>query len=261
MGWGPLFFGYFLAFVPGQNILLSTPVLLIGGCFMLWGLTRLSRYCHTFRYALLGVVLMMATALLGAVLPLVLPPPELSTEALGVTGWLRALSEMGQRYVWLDWTRLLFLALFHVALAFSVKEIALRVGVQKNAVRALRNLVLLGVYVLAVVLQMSGVGIPHLTEVATIVCLIVAICNSVMLYSCYMRIAPAEGENAQDARKPSRFAFINHLRAKMQEREDKAREADRAYSEQQAREEREKQLSRMSKKQRQREEARDRNKK
>ncbi|MBO5898636.1 MAG: hypothetical protein J6R04_06465 [Clostridia bacterium] len=260
MGWGPLFFGYFLAFVPGQNVLLSTPMLLIGGGFMLWGLIRLSRYCHTFRYATLGVVLMMATALLGAGLLLVMPPLELSTETLGVADWLRVLSESG-RYVWLDWIRLLFLMLFHVALAFSVKEIALRVGVEKNAVRALRNLVLLGVYVLAIVLQSSGVGIAHLAEVATIVLLIVSVCNSVMLYSCYMRIAPAEGEDAEDTRKPSRFAFVNRFRAKMQEREDKAREADRAYSEQQMREEREKQLSRMSKKQRQREEARDRNRK
>ena len=43
-------------------VLLLVMVLLIGGAFMLWGLMRLSRYCHTFRYATLGVALMMVTA-------------------------------------------------------------------------------------------------------------------------------------------------------------------------------------------------------
>ncbi len=262
MGWGPLFFGYFVAFVPGQNALLTELLLLIGGAFMLWGLTRLSRYCHTFRYAAVGVLLMLALTLTGVVLAVAVPAPSLSTEVGGVADWLRLLDGM-QRFAWLGWLQLLSVALFHVALAFSVKELAMRVGLEKNAVRALRNLVMFGVYMVATVLQRSGVAIAHLGEVATVVCLIVGICNSVMLYSCYMRIAPAEGEDAEreTTPKPSRFAAVNRLRAKMKEREDKAREADREYNEQRLREEREKQLSRMSKKQRLREEARDRNKK
>jgi hypothetical protein len=56
--------------------------------------------------------------------------------------------------------------------------------------------------------------------------LIWVICNCVMLYSCYMRIAPA---NESDTRPPSRFAFINRMRAAFDSREQKAIEADRAY--------------------------------
>ena len=257
MGWGPLFFGYFVTFVTGQNALLSTPMMLLGGAFMLWGLARLARYCHTFTYAAVGVLLMMATALANVVLAIVLPTGEITS----VSDVLRLLSST-DRFVWLGWLTLLTMGLFHLALAFSVKEIAMRVGVQKNAVRALRNLVMVGIYVALTVLQQSGV-MPYSADVATLVLLIVSICNSVMLYSCYMRIAPAEGADAEreNVRKPSRIPWINAMRAKMQEREDRAHEADRQYNEQLLREEREKQLARMSKKQRLREEARDRNKK
>lgn len=259
MGWGPLFFGYFLAFVPGQNSLLSVTMMLLGGAFMLFGLAKLTRYCHTFAYALGGVTLMMTVALVNVVLMLIFP----TADAESVADWLRALSAV-DRYVWLSFLQLLAVGLFHVALAFGVKEIAMRVGVEKNAVRALRNLILMGIYVLATALHMSGASIPYLYAIATLVLLIVSICNCVMLYSCYMRIAPAEGPDAEREnreRKPSRFAFVNRLRAKMQEREERAHEADRAYNETRMREEREKQLSRMSKKQRRREEARDRNRK
>lgn len=263
MGWGPLFFGYFLAFVPGQNSLLSVAMMLIGGAFMLFGLGKLMRYCHTFVYALGGVGLMMALTLTGIVLTLVFPTPELLAEGAQPADWLRVISDIN-RFAWIGWLHLLAVGLFHLALAFGVKEIAMRVGVEKNAVRALRNLVMVGIYVLATVLHKSGAGIPYLYAISTLVFLIVAICNSVMLYSCYMRIAPAEGPDAEREnapKKPSRFGFVNRLRAKMQAHEQKAQEADRKYNEQRMREERERQLSRMSKRQRRREEMRERNQK
>ena len=84
--------------------------------------------------------------------------------------------------------------------------------------------------------------------------LIFAICYCVLLYSCYMRIAPAE--ETTPTRKPSRFGWVNRLRDAYEEKTQKAIDADRAYHAKNARERLEKKQSRMSKKQQEREEQR-----
>jgi hypothetical protein len=141
----------------------------------------------------------------------------------------------------------------HAALALGIKKIAARVGVQKNAVRAMRNLVLIGLYAVSLVCAeavpaTAGVMMPT----AMLIRLVFAVCNSVLLYSCYMRIVPAD-DTAQ-VRKKSRFALVNRLRDAYDEKTQKAIEADRAYHAKNARERREKQLARMSEKQRKKEE-------
>jgi hypothetical protein len=184
---------------------------------MIAGAKGLSRYCHSFKRV------------------------WVSAWALMVPAVLRTLVDLNTLFSWnipfvgdilktaAHWANLYLMVLFHVFLALAVKELALRVGVSKNAVRAVRNLVMMAIYVVLVLIQTIfpvEAVLRVLYPVMLIAQLIWVICNCVMLYSCYMRIAPA---NESDTRPPSRFAFINRMRAAFDSREQKAIEADRAY--------------------------------
>ena len=51
--------------------------------------------------------------------------------------------------------------------------------------------------------------------------------NAIMLFSCYMNIC--DENDTEMAAKPSRFGFINKLRADFDEKEMRARKADSEY--------------------------------
>lgn len=248
MGWGHLFFGYFLTFLLGLHPTFAIFSTVPGCLFMLFGLKRLSLYCRSFHYALWCAPLMAAVSIGGIVGGLLTAPPETATAA----EWLRAISSYAGRgaVAWLDFAAVL---LFHAALALAIKEIATRVGVPKNAVRAVRNFIIVGLWAVCFVLTSA---LPAdtgklLTGPAMLMMLIWAFCNCILLYSCYMRIAPAE--QAEEQRKPSRFAWVNRMRDAYEEKTQKAIDADRAYHAKNARERMEKRQARMSEKQRRKE--------
>lgn len=251
MGWGLLFIGYFLTFLPGQNAMLAVPLALPGCVLMLLGLKRLSLYCHTFHYAMWCSILPGAISV-GVLVYALLARSVVPTRD-GVTAWLRYVAEIGSTGVF-GLLSVIAVVLFHAALAWGVKELAMRVGVRKNAVRALRNLIFVGLYAVGMVLTRTVSGLPVAVSATTaLLGLVWSVCNCVMLYSCYMHIAPAE-EAEEATRKPSRFAFVNRWRDAYEQKTQKAIDADRAYHEKNARERREKQLARMSKKQREKQE-------
>lgn len=253
MGWGLLFIGYFLKFILGLNPMFDVILTLPACILMLIGLKRLSLYCHTFHYALWSTALVAAVAVGGAVGSLIAPVSALPEAGAGVFDWLRYMTETSVIWNWIALAELISVVLFHAALMLGIKDIAMRVGVQKNAVRAVRNFVIVGLYtVCLLVARIAPSATAMMAPTSALLELVVAVCNSVLLYSCYMRIAPAEGTVPE--RKPSRFALINRLRDAYDEKTQKAIEADRAYHEQNARERREKQLARMSKKQREKQE-------
>lgn len=252
MGWGLLFLGYLLKFILGLNPLFDVILTLPACILMLLGLKKLSLYCHTFHYALWSTALLAAVSVGGLIGAIVAPMGALPSAQAGLADWLRY-TATATSAGWFILSEMAAVVLFHAALALGVKDIATRVGVQKNAVRAMRNLVVVGLYAVSFVLAKAapataGVMMPT----AVLIRLVFAVCNSILLYSCYMRIAPAE--ETKQLRKPSRFAWVNRLRDAYDEKTQKAIDADRAYHEKNARERREKQLARMSEKQRKKEE-------
>lgn len=255
MGWGLLFIGYFLKFILGINPMFDVVLTLPACVLMMIGLKKLSLYCHTFHYALWSTALLAAVTVGGGAAALLAPTGALPEMGASLVDWLRYATEAVARTNWIALAELVAVMLFHVSLSFGIKDIAMRVGVQKNAVRAMRNLVLVGLYAVSFLLaKVLPSLMGAMTSTATIVHLVFALCNSVLLYSCYMRITPAE--ETVPERKPSRFALINRLRNAYDEKTQKAIEDDRAYHTQQARERKEKQLSRISEKQRKKEELR-----
>lgn len=252
MGWGLLFLGYLMKFLLGLNPIFDVILTLPACLLMLLGFKKLSMYCHTFHYALPSTALLAAVSLGGVVGALVAPATALPEAGAGVADWLRyvANASLGG---WIAWANMIAVVLFHAALAVGIKDIAMRVGVQKNAVRAMRNLVLVGLYAACLLTAKLAPSVAALAvPTSSLLGLVFAICNSVLLYSCYMRIAPAE--ESVPERKPSRIGWINRLRDAYDRKTQKAIEDDRAYHAEQARERREKQLARMSQKQRNKEE-------
>jgi hypothetical protein len=74
--------------------------------------------------------------------------------------------------------------------------------------------------------------------------LLAYIINLILLYSCYNNICPA-GEEMGKEQKPSRFKFVNKMRAKVQEKQERAvRESLDYIKEKQERKERKKQRRR-----------------
>lgn len=244
MGWGLLFFGYFLEFVLGMNAMFAPFVILVGYAFLVVGCNGLARYCKRFllpKWCALG--LMLPTLWRSIV--------EINAQlSLGLDFLPEAVTSVVQ------WLSFIGSVVFHILLALAVKELALRVGQTKNAVRAVRNLVMVGLHALFIIVQ-AAFPVESIVRVLYPVTLLLqlawAICNCVMLYSCYMHIVPANGS---EARAPSRFAFVNRIREEMDRREQRAIEADRAYHAENAKRAHDKKMERMSKKQQAKEQMR-----
>ena len=252
MGWGLLFLGYLLKFILGLNPLFDVILTLPACILMLLGLKKLDLYCRTFRYAMWCVALVAAVTVGSLIGALVAPVSALPSAQAPLVDWLRYAARASATD-WVTLAEMVAVVLFHAALALGVKDIATRVGVQKNAVRAMRNLVVVGLYAVSLVLAKAAPATAGVMMPTTmLIRLVFAVCNGVLLYSCYMRIAPAE--ETEQLRKPSRIAWVNRLRDAYDEKTQKAIDADRAYHEKNARERREKQLARMSEKQRRKEE-------
>ena len=84
-------------------------------------------------------------------------------------------------------------------------------------------------YVLALALELAGVGLQLLSLIAFFLQFVWAIFNLVNLFGCYMYICPEGDEDME--RKPSRFGFVNDIRDKMDERDRQAREREAAARE------------------------------
>lgn len=244
MGWGLLFFGYFLEFVLGMNAMFAPFIHLVAYAFIVVGCNGLARYCKKF--------MLPKWCALGLMVPAVWRTfVEVNTQlSLGMDFLPDAVTEA------VRWVNFAGVVVFHVFLTRAIRVLALRVDQTKNVVRAVRNLIMVGLHALLMLIQialpMESV-VRVLYPVTVLLQLTWAVCNCVMLYSCYMHIAPA---NESEGRKPSRFALVNRMRDKMEEREQKAIEADRAYHAENAKRAHDKKMARMSKKEQAKEQRR-----
>ena len=245
MGWGWLFFGYFLEYILGLNALFAPFVHVVAWAMMYAGLSGLQRYCHSFRYA-------KWCTIAAAVLSVWCTLADLETAFSLSLGFVAD----GVTQV-VTWGMLAVSLAFHTLLTMAVEEMSKRVSLQKNVMRARRNLIVVYLYAAFYIAQRI-IGALGLAPAVILGRLLFAICNCVLLYSCYMHIAPA---NEREGRAPSRFAFVNRIRSAMDEREQRAIEADRAYHAENAKKAHDKKMARMSKKQQARERVRDKNRK
>lgn len=217
MGFGILFLAYFLAFFVPLSYLH-----LIGYALVAWALIKLRDYRPAFMRAVWWLIPLGVCCLyhvLGSLLSLMpslgVAAPELPFINTTVTAVI-SLVEYG-----------LILG-FHVALLWEVRGFARELELSVISKRADWGLWLVGVqcscYIVAMILELVGWPLQMFSAIAALLQFVWAAFNLFNLFTCYMYICP-EGDEQME-RKPSRFAFVNQFREKMDERDRAARQRE-----------------------------------
>lgn len=223
MGFGWLFIGYFVTTMMVINPYgyLIRP---IGYAIMLYAFSRLKDYHRDFWYALAGSVLMLGIAGVMAFDGLFAVFSESVTYVLGYAEMIGSL-------------------VFHTLLFFGIRAIAKETEVEKISFAATRNFIFFAVYNLlyAVAKLPFAFAEEYAKMMSAPVLLLYFAClvlNLIMIFSCYMRICDVA--DVDMAQKPSRFAFVNRMRAESEER----RAQKQAMYEERARERKERKENR-----------------
>ena len=213
MGFGWLFIGYFVATLMSVNSF-GFLFWLVGYAVVLFAAKKLMAYCADFRYLYLGSILML---ILSAVLAastvttflydqLILDTRIFSTEADTVLSFVKMACDL----------------LFHISLFVPIYAIAKETEVEKISIAAVRNAIFWVVFnvlylLTSLPIEAMAAFSASFRGVSVLGYMICWILNAIMIGSCYARICdPADLEMTP---KPSRFAFVNRMRAEAEERQ------------------------------------------
>ena len=218
MGFGILFIGYILSFVlsiASYGCVFS----LVGYLTMLFALTKLWEYNGNFKYpfftalplALISAydVFVMASGMMG----IGYINPEILKNAL-------------------PYVEIALELAYHGTLALAMASIASDTGLGTIKANAVRNYAL---YILYFAIAAASIIPPvqasdagrYVTMAAFVAELFCIALFAILIFSCYKNICD---ENDEDMRaKTSRFGFVNKIRSEYNEKEEKAREADKQY--------------------------------
>ena len=225
MGFGWLFIGYFVSTMMTVNSFgyLIRP---IGYVIMLYAFSRLKEYHRNFGYALLGGVLMLFLSGVMAYDGMFAAFSENVTYAIGYMEMIGSLA-------------------FHALLCWAIRSIAKETEMDKISFAATRNFIFFAVYNLlyAIALLPFAFAEEYARVMSVPVLLLYFAClvlHLVLIFSCYMRICDVA--DVDMAQKPSRFAFINRMRAENEERraQKEAMFAERARERRERKEKRKK---------------------
>ena len=216
MGWGTLFIGYFLAFfVP------MPPLALAGIALVAWALWKLMDYRTEFRTAMYWLIPVAICSLAESLVfaSKILPYLGVVVPEMAWVSIATAIVSM---------IKCVLVLCFHITFLRQVHAFAQELDLPAIAKRADWGLWLVGVqsscYVVAMLLELVGWGLDLFSVIAYLLQFAWAIFNMINLFTCYMYICP-EGDEAME-RKPSRFAFVNEFRERMDERDRLARERE-----------------------------------
>ncbi len=240
MGFGLLLTGYavtFLITVGLGNYLFAG--MLVGGFVMFLGLTELRKYSPVFLYALIADILIILCSFYETAAFF----DDIFLLELGI-------AEEGLLLIF-DWIEFALNFIFSMATLYGIADLSRRVEYSPTREKAIRNMVfvvIVNIFELMTLIP-NSIFSNDRAFFLTLVLIIRVICvllNLFLIFKCYAMICP-EGEESME-RKPSRFKFINEMRAKQDEREQQAIESTKAYIEQKQRKKLEKQNSKKTKK-------------
>lgn len=214
MGFGWLLIGYFIASVMSINIFGSF-FKVVGFSVAAFGAKKLSEYHKSFLFLLAASALAIALSVCTSVATasdflyknLIIPQPLVSESLSALFVYLRAAGEL----------------LFNVIMCVAVAMISKETGAPKLVYVAIRNLIIYAVYfIVQVVCWMPTEYVGELLQKtalpvwALILSVAAALLNSLMIFSCYSKIC--DESDVDMVQKPSRFAFVNRMRAEREER-------------------------------------------
>jgi hypothetical protein len=196
--------------------------MLIGGFIMFLGLCELRKYCPTFLYAIIADILLILCSFYETA-------AWIDSEYLLDIGIHSALVSRV-----FDYIELAVNLWFNLSLLYSIADLSRRVEYPPTREKAYRNMIFVGVfYVMQILLLIPNTVFDRdkafFMTLLMILQVIYAFFNLLLIFKCYAMICP-EGEEEMQ-RKPSRFAFVNKMREKQDEREQKAIESTKEYFE------------------------------
>lgn len=222
MGFGLLFIGYFTATLMSVNTF-GAFFRLIGYVVTLAAAGRLSKYNRSFLYLEIAAALMTVISAALAVF---------DVTSFLYTEMLISSNPFGAFVTAAGYTEMILSLAFNIAMLFAMRSIAIETGEGRIAVGAVRNLVFVFAYYVIYAVGALPVSFNEnllkvLNVTAFLLYFVWIILNLVLIYTCYARICDENDVDMQ--RKPSRFAFVNKMRAASDERERRAAEERAEY--------------------------------
>ena len=220
MGFGILFLAYFMAFFVPLSYLH-----LIGYALVALALIKLSDYRPAFLRAVWWLIPLGACCLYHSASSLCKLAPDLglAIPELPVFGVTVTAAVTLVEYA--------LILCFHWVLMIQLRGFAAELDLPAIAKRADVGAWLVSVqcscYIVAMVLELAGHPLQFFSAIAALLQFVWAAFNLYNLFTCYMYICP-EGDEQME-RKPSRFAFVNEMRQKMDERDQAARQKEAAH--------------------------------
>ena len=221
MGFGILLLGYLVTYfisITANALGIGSIALLAGSALMFWGIRSLCRFNLSF------------------------VPAKWLTLPVFALGLCRLWQDIAKVwFAWegkaadvmtavITWASFATMLVFHFAMLYGIRVLALEVGLGKLSSHAMYNTLAVGVWgVLFLLCNMPAIGeslLPYLSVSMALFNLVYLISNIVLLVRCAKNIC-AEGDE-EVAPKPSRFAWLNRINESYNQTWDKFRANSRA---------------------------------
>jgi hypothetical protein len=218
MGFGLLLIGYIFAFTAAIGL---GPYyfagMVLGGFLMYLGITELKKYSPVFIYAyVLNIALLLCAFI--------------ETVTWAETQFVLGLGlESGFIATAMNYIKFAVGLLFNIALLYGIADLSRRVDFPETRTKAFRNMIFVGVFYAYQLIMLLPIANDILMSFLPILQFIYALINTFLIFKCYAMICPAS--DVDMPRKPSRFAFVNKMRAAADEREERAIEEAKKYYE------------------------------
>lgn len=215
MGFGWLLCGYFILMLTSIGMGEYTFIAyLIGGVIAVNAAGKLKDYCPRFLFTLGFAAVYCLIGLYQGFVWL----DDLFLWGLPVhVQWVTQLTET---------IRFLAEVGLHASMFLAIYELSTSLDLQKIRTRTLRNAIFVGIWTLGqlallffpLLYTMEGGAIAQILLLFSIACYVL---NAILLFTCYQYICDEADVNGRE-RKPSRFAFVNNIRGKLDERTERA---------------------------------------
>ena len=218
MGFGLLLIGYILAFTAKIGLgPYHFAGMALGGFLSYLGLSELKKYSPVFIYSqIVNVALIVCSFFKTAMW-------ADESFALGL-----GLHETAYETMY-NFVEFGISLLFNLALLYGIADLARRVEHAEIKGKAYRNMIFVGIYNAYQIVMFFPIANDILMSFLPIFQFVYSAINALLIFKCYAMICP-EGDESMP-RKPSRFAFINKIRAERDAREQKAIEETKKYYE------------------------------
>ena len=205
MGFGFLFIGYFAAFIGFISF-----ARLFGYGVMLLATKKLKQYNTAFGYLELACGFMLTVSLASSVVDLL--------NMLMGDGYVADAVVMAIRNA-----EIFLSCAFSLLMLWCIKRIADETEEKKISFGAVRNCVFILIYAVAYAISLLPLGFTkYFSLPLLLVQLTWIILNLVLIFSCYAKIC--DESDVEMERKPSRFAFVNEMRAQSDARQKEKEE-------------------------------------